>query len=57
MNDLLDPAKNPVTYAIPFFIASLLIELAALRWLDHDNTTLAGAPRTGTSAATPAPRS
>lgn len=37
MHDLLDPAKNPVTFAIPFFILSILLELAALRWLDHDD--------------------
>lgn len=36
MHDLLDPAKNPLTYALPFFLLSIAIELAALRWLDHD---------------------
>ncbi len=39
MNDLLDPLKNPVTYAAPFFLLTILIELAALRWLDHDDNT------------------
>jgi sterol desaturase/sphingolipid hydroxylase (fatty acid hydroxylase superfamily) len=36
MNDLLDPMKNPITYAAPFFLLFVLLELAALRWLDHD---------------------
>lgn len=37
MADLLDPMKNPVTYALPFFVLSMLVELAALKWLDHDD--------------------
>jgi len=37
MNDVLDPLKNPVTYAVPFFLLTILIELAALKWLDHDD--------------------
>ncbi|MDT9593665.1 sterol desaturase family protein [Nocardioides zeae] len=37
MLDVLDPLKNPVTYAAPFFVLTILIELAALRWLDHDD--------------------
>lgn len=37
MEDLLDPLKNPVTYAAPFFVLAILVELAALRWLDHDD--------------------
>lgn len=37
MSDLLDPMKNPVTYAVPFFLLTIAIELAALRWLDHDD--------------------
>ena len=36
MHELLDPLKNPVTYAVPFFLLTILIELAALKWLDHD---------------------
>jgi sterol desaturase/sphingolipid hydroxylase (fatty acid hydroxylase superfamily) len=36
MHDVLDPLKNPVTYAVPFFLLTILIELAALKWLDHD---------------------
>ena len=47
MADLLDPMKNPVTYAIPFFLLTILVELAALKWLDHDDTAIAGKPRTG----------
>lgn len=35
--DLLDPMKNPLTYAVPFFLLSIAIELAALKWLDHDD--------------------
>jgi sterol desaturase/sphingolipid hydroxylase (fatty acid hydroxylase superfamily) len=37
VHDLLDPMQNPVTYAIPFFLLTILVELAALRWLDHDD--------------------
>ncbi|SFC92112.1 Sterol desaturase/sphingolipid hydroxylase, fatty acid hydroxylase superfamily [Nocardioides terrae] len=37
MHELLDPAENPVTFAIPFFVLSIALELAALRWLDHDD--------------------
>ena len=37
MSDLLDPFKNPVTFAAPFFILSIGIELAALYWLDRDD--------------------
>jgi sterol desaturase/sphingolipid hydroxylase (fatty acid hydroxylase superfamily) len=37
MDDLLDPLKNPVTYAAPFFVLTILVEVAALRWLDHDD--------------------
>lgn len=37
MSELLDPMKNPVTYAVPFFLLTIAIELAALKWLDHDD--------------------
>jgi sterol desaturase/sphingolipid hydroxylase (fatty acid hydroxylase superfamily) len=37
MHELLDPMKNPVTYAVPFFLLTILIELAALKWLDRDD--------------------
>src|SRR5690348_5859968 len=37
MHDVLNPWGNPVTYAIPFFLLSIGIELAALKWLDHDD--------------------
>lgn len=37
MEEMLDPLKNPITYAIPFFLLSIAIELAALKWLDHDD--------------------
>lgn len=37
LEDLLDPMKNPLTYAVPFFVLSIAVELAALRWLDHDD--------------------
>ena len=37
MHEVLDPWANPVTYAIPFFLLSIAIELAALKWLDHDD--------------------
>jgi hypothetical protein len=38
MHDVLDPWLNPVTWAIPFFLAFIGIELAALKWLDHDDS-------------------
>lgn len=38
MNEILDPLANPVTYAAPFFILAILVELAALKWLDHDDS-------------------
>lgn len=49
MEDLLDPMKNPVTYALPFFVLTILVELAALRWLDDDHEAIAagGRPRSG----------
>jgi sterol desaturase/sphingolipid hydroxylase (fatty acid hydroxylase superfamily) len=55
MHDLLDPMKNPVTYAVPFFLLTILVELAALRWLDHDAGFVdvdgrPGAQRTGYDA-------
>jgi sterol desaturase/sphingolipid hydroxylase (fatty acid hydroxylase superfamily) len=37
--DVLDPMKNPLTYAVPFFVLTIVIELAALKWLDHDDNT------------------
>ncbi len=37
MHEVLDPLKNPVTYAVPFFLLTIVIELAALKWLDHDS--------------------
>jgi sterol desaturase/sphingolipid hydroxylase (fatty acid hydroxylase superfamily) len=37
--DVLDPLKNPLTWATPFFVLCILIEMAALRWLDHDDNT------------------
>jgi sterol desaturase/sphingolipid hydroxylase (fatty acid hydroxylase superfamily) len=36
MLDLLDPLKNPLTWALPFFLLFIGLELAALKWLDHD---------------------
>ncbi len=39
MHDVLNPWANPVTWAVPFFAAFIAIELAALRWLDHDDVT------------------
>jgi len=49
MHDVLDPLKNPITYAVPFFLLTILIELAALRWLDHDSA-FEGKGRTGYQA-------
>ena len=39
MRDVLDPWMNPVTWAVPFFLLFIGIELAALKWLDHDDVT------------------
>jgi sterol desaturase/sphingolipid hydroxylase (fatty acid hydroxylase superfamily) len=41
MHEVLDPWKYPVTYAVPFFFLFIVIELAALRWLDHDDSSAA----------------
>lgn len=50
MHELLDPAQNPVTYAVPFFVLTILVELAALKWLDHDDNLTGYAVRdTGAS--------
>ncbi|MGE5289135.1 MAG: hypothetical protein ACM3ML_18460, partial [Micromonosporaceae bacterium] len=37
MHDVLNPWANPVTYAVPFFLLFIGLELAALKWLDHDD--------------------
>lgn len=37
MHDVLDPWMNPVTWAVPFFLLFIGVELAALKWLDHDD--------------------
>lgn len=37
MHEILNPWGNPITYAIPFFLLSIAVELAALKWLDHDD--------------------
>jgi sterol desaturase/sphingolipid hydroxylase (fatty acid hydroxylase superfamily) len=37
MGAILDPTTNPVTYAAPFFVLTIVMELAALKWLDHDD--------------------
>lgn len=37
LQEILDPLKNPITYAVPFFALTIAVELAALRWLDHDD--------------------
>ena len=39
MRDVLDPWLNPVTWAVPFFLLFIGVELAALKWLDHDDLT------------------
>jgi sterol desaturase/sphingolipid hydroxylase (fatty acid hydroxylase superfamily) len=39
MRDVLDPWLNPVTWAVPFFLLFIGIELAALKWLDHDDVS------------------
>jgi sterol desaturase/sphingolipid hydroxylase (fatty acid hydroxylase superfamily) len=36
VSEFLDPLKNPTLVAVPFFALSLLIELAAFKWLDSD---------------------
>ncbi|MEO6471524.1 MAG: C-5 sterol desaturase, partial [Aeromicrobium sp.] len=36
MSDFLDPLKNPTLVAAPFFVLTLLIELAAFKFLETD---------------------
>ena len=36
MQDFLDPLKNPILVASPFFVMTLLIELAAFKFLETD---------------------
>lgn len=36
MNELLDPLKNPTIVAAPFFVLTLLMELAAFKFLETD---------------------
>lgn len=36
MRDVFNPWANPVTYGIPFFLAAVVIEIVALKWLDRD---------------------
>jgi sterol desaturase/sphingolipid hydroxylase (fatty acid hydroxylase superfamily) len=40
MHAVFDLWQNPVTYAIPFFLLSIGIEIAALKWLDHDDNAI-----------------
>ena len=51
MPEFFDPTQNPVGFAIPFFVITIALELAALKWLDHDDTGYGAAagekPRTG----------
>ncbi|WP_300401833.1 sterol desaturase family protein [Nocardioides sp.] len=44
LQEILDPLKNPITYAVPFFVLTILVELAALRWLDNDEPAGQGGP-------------
>lgn len=44
---VLDASKNPVAYAIPFFVLSIVLEVWALARLDDDVATGGGKPRTG----------
>jgi len=37
MHDVLNLWLNPVTWAVPFFLRFIGIELAALKWLNHDD--------------------
>lgn len=36
MSEFFDPLQNPTLVAIPFFLATLLMEIAAFRWLETD---------------------
>ncbi len=42
LQEILDPLKNPLTFAVPFFVLTIAVELAALRWLDVDDSAGAG---------------
>jgi len=52
VHELLNPWHNPITYAIPFFLLSIGLELAALKWLDHDDNAVGAfhKPATGYDA-------
>src|SRR5580693_2209274 len=39
VRDVLNPWANPVTWAVPFFLLFIGIEIAALKWLGHDDVT------------------
>ncbi len=52
MDDLLDPMKNPLTYAIPFFLLFIAVELAALKWLDQDDDVTGYERRDATASLT-----
>ena len=43
LQEILDPLKNPITYAVPFFVLTIAVELAALKWLDDGAEPLDGA--------------
>lgn len=43
--EILDPLKNPITYAVPFFVLTIAVELAALKWLDAEDETGAARAR------------
>jgi sterol desaturase/sphingolipid hydroxylase (fatty acid hydroxylase superfamily) len=42
MRDVFNPWANPVTYGIPFFLAAVVIEIVALKWLDRDGEGAGG---------------
>jgi len=50
LQELLDPLKNPLTYAVPFFLLTIGVELAAIRWLDHEDAVSSGPPPKGYSS-------
>lgn len=47
LNQVLSLEHNPVAFAIPFFVLSILLEIAALTFLDDDGVATGTKPRTG----------
>jgi sterol desaturase/sphingolipid hydroxylase (fatty acid hydroxylase superfamily) len=47
LDQMLSLQHNPVAFAIPFFVLTIVLEIAALTWLDDDGVVRGEKPRTG----------